>query len=298
MLAALPPTLDKPGWRALASAFGRQFQAIEDAAIATIAQRSLSRAEGAQLDILGKLVRQARGGRGDDDYRRVIGCKIAVNGSQGSREDLIRVARLALLDPSVRVRLETSAAPGAEQAMTLEGIVADAAATDVVLFAQLAAKAGVRVIVESWPVPEDELLRLDDPTPGAGFAVPPTLDLGSLTTFDTIIAIDPDYARDNAGDVFTMEFVEDVAAPDVGELDDSTYPDFVFRFRGGVTTIADCEARLVGSHYFFIAQAASAPAAMNDSDDDFPAQPFAAAVAGGAFATSQDGRETYPTSMV
>ncbi len=295
MLEALPPTLDKPTWRALVTSAAGQFQAIEDAAIAIIVQRSLANAVGAQLDQLGKRVRQPREGRGDADYKRVIGAKVAVNTSQGMREDLILVARLALLDPTVRVALQATTDPAAVAVMTLEGLVSHAASTDVVTFAQRAAQAGVRVIVESWSAPVAEMFRLDDDTPGAGFATPPALDISPpLTTFDDVICVDPDYARDNANDVFTLAFVADPAAPATGELDDTGYPDLVFRFLSGVTTIGDCEARIAESHYLFVARAAASPAdTMNDSDDEFPAQPLVGSP-GGVFATAQDGRETYP----
>lgn len=286
-LAAIPPTLDKPNWRALITSSMAQMQAIEDAAIAIIVQRALADAVGAQIDQLGKLVGQPREGREDDDYRRVIGCKIAVNESQGMREDLIRVARLALLDPSVRVRLEAFATPGAEQAMTLEGLVADAVATDVAHFAQRAAHAGVRVIVESWPAPVAEMLRLDDDAPGAGFAVTPRVDLALVTTFDSIICVHPDFADDPV----TLSFVESFAAPATGELDETAYPDIVFRFVNGLTTIGDCENRINESPHIFVGQTTTAlpTETMHDADDDFPATTFAAAVAGGVFATAQDG---------
>lgn len=296
LLEELPPTLDKPAWRELAKAFAAQVQAIEDAALATLLQRSLPQAEGAQLDLLGRLIRQPREGRADAAYQRAIGARIAVNRSQGSREDLIKVARLALLDSAVRVRLEASSAPGAVQVMTLEGLVSHEASTDVVTFAARAAKAGVRVIVESWPAPTAELLRLDTDEPGAGFAEPPRVDLAPLvgSGFDTIVLAHPDHAE--AG--LTLSFVAAPGADPDGEFDDTGYPDLVVRFVDGVTTIGKVEKLLETTEYVTVGQLSTVAGVLVESDDDFDLVPFAGAVAGGALATSQDGRETYPITMV
>lgn len=291
-LASLPPTLDKPAWRGLITALMGQLQAIEDAAIATILQRALTVAEGAQLDLLGKLVGQPRDARVDADYRRVIGCKIAVNESQGTREDLIRVARLALLDPSVRVVLEASNNPGGDQAMTLAGLVSHDAATDVVTFAQRAAAAGVRVIVDSWPAPLAEMFRLDDEEPGAGFAEPPRVDITSHVGngFNTIVLAHPDHA--DAG--LTLAFVSDAGADPDGELDETGYPDIVVRFVDATTTISKIEKLLMAAEFVTVGQESTVPGPLADGDDDFAPVPFTGAIAGGVFATSQDGRETYP----
>jgi hypothetical protein len=291
-LAALPPTLDKPNWRGLIGSVLAQVQAIEDATISAILQRALPDAEGAQLDQLGKLVGQPRDGREDEDYRRVIGAKIAVNESQGGREDLIRVARLALLDSSVRVRLEAYPLPGAEQGIVLEGEVSHEAATDVLAFAKRAAAAGVRVIVESWPDGADGAFRLDDELPGKGFDEPPRVEVFNHVGngFDTIVLAHPDHA--DAG--LTLAFVEDSGADPGGELDETGYPAIVVRFVDGVTTINQIEDLLRGAKYVTLGQASSVPGPLYLDDDDFGPVPFADAITGGVLATSMDGHETYP----
>jgi len=63
---------------------------------------SLDTAEGAQLDnIYGAIVLVDRNGRTDDEYRIAIKAQIAVNLSSGTREDLLKLARLLVESSSV-----------------------------------------------------------------------------------------------------------------------------------------------------------------------------------------------------
>lgn len=71
----------------------RQFQTLENVTWDVINSRMLDTAVGAQLDMLGDLVGEARRGRSDIDYRAAVKLRIRVNRSQGTAEDVIDVAR-------------------------------------------------------------------------------------------------------------------------------------------------------------------------------------------------------------
>lgn len=68
-----------------------QVQDLEDAAFSTYFGRMLSNAVGAQLDGLGDVVGEERGGKDDDAYRIAIRARILVNISNGTPEDIIGI---------------------------------------------------------------------------------------------------------------------------------------------------------------------------------------------------------------
>lgn len=81
----------KATWEALAYVIARQAQDVEDAiqAVATISDVDAS--VGAQLDVLGRHVRQLRGGLEDAVYRFLIRARAAANRSNGTPEELYGV---------------------------------------------------------------------------------------------------------------------------------------------------------------------------------------------------------------
>jgi len=70
----------------------KQFQVLEDTVWDVINSRMVDTAVGAQLDMLGDLVGEARKGRNDTDYRAAVRLRIRVNRSQGRAVDVIDVA--------------------------------------------------------------------------------------------------------------------------------------------------------------------------------------------------------------
>ena len=76
-------------------------QRLENADIDLLTKRFVDTAEGYQLDVLGRIVGQKRGGLVDDVFRRYIRARIAANNSNGKREELINIANLVLNDASV-----------------------------------------------------------------------------------------------------------------------------------------------------------------------------------------------------
>lgn len=69
-----------------------QIERVDFALLETWTLTTLANAINSQLDRLGALVGEKRQGLVDDDYRRTIGARIAINRSTGRREDIIRIA--------------------------------------------------------------------------------------------------------------------------------------------------------------------------------------------------------------
>lgn len=86
----------KPNMEALIRAFCVPVQRLEDALWQLYTERFVDTAIGAQLDLIGKVVKQPRLGYLDADYRRLVKARISVNKSNGTTNNLLRVARLVL----------------------------------------------------------------------------------------------------------------------------------------------------------------------------------------------------------
>jgi hypothetical protein len=82
-----------PRLAALLASYTQEIQELEDAIWAVRIGRFLDNAEGAQLDVIGKLVGEPREGRADNVYRVLITGKIRVNWSLGRPKDVIEVVR-------------------------------------------------------------------------------------------------------------------------------------------------------------------------------------------------------------
>ncbi len=80
--------------REFTKAFLDESTDIEDVCQDLMDDRNLDSALGVQLDQLGLLVGETRKGRNDDDYRLAIKLRIAINTSNGTVEDVIKVIRL------------------------------------------------------------------------------------------------------------------------------------------------------------------------------------------------------------
>lgn len=85
----------KPRIAALISAFTDECQEIEDVLWDLLTKRlDIDNSEGAQLDIIGKIVKQPRNGLSDVDYRVFLKVRIRVNLSTGTPEDMLAIAAL------------------------------------------------------------------------------------------------------------------------------------------------------------------------------------------------------------
>lgn len=86
--------LNKPRIEAILAAFAEEAQAVEAGLLTLYTPRFLANASGAMLDVYGALVGQARGALSDASYRLWIGARMAVNRSNGTSNDILRIARL------------------------------------------------------------------------------------------------------------------------------------------------------------------------------------------------------------
>lgn len=85
---------EKPRIAALLASYTQEVQELEDAIWGVRIGRFLDNAEGAQLDVIGKLVDEPRNDRPDNIYKVLIAGKIRVNWSHGHPDDVIAVVRL------------------------------------------------------------------------------------------------------------------------------------------------------------------------------------------------------------
>lgn len=130
-------------------------QDVEDAMFDLFVYRAADTAFGDQLDALGNLVGQERGGLSDDDYRRFIRARVMANRSRGNIEDMIRVMNLVINDPAVTIELETQRGT---IVVRLRGIITSSALAAIVLeFAKDSKSGGIRVVLESYVDVEAEM---------------------------------------------------------------------------------------------------------------------------------------------
>ena len=80
----------------------RQNNDLENTIFDVMGSRNLDTAVGVQLEQIGSIVGQDRGGLSDDDYRVQIKFKIAVNNSNGTPEELISMLSNATKSTEVR----------------------------------------------------------------------------------------------------------------------------------------------------------------------------------------------------
>lgn len=91
-VALLTDRYRQPKISALLAAWTAEVQALELAYWDLLTKRSPATAEGAVLDLLGKIVGQPREGRTDEQYRVWIAARVLVNQSSGLSRQLIALA--------------------------------------------------------------------------------------------------------------------------------------------------------------------------------------------------------------
>lgn len=80
-----------PRTSALLASWLTEVQAVEDAFIQLLTERSVDVATGDTLDMLGSIVGQPRAGRDDDTYRLWISARVMVERSSGTTEQIIAI---------------------------------------------------------------------------------------------------------------------------------------------------------------------------------------------------------------
>lgn len=145
---------------ALLAILVKPFQDVENAFVALNSLLSIELMGGVNLDAIGKILVQPRGGADDPTYRCYLRAKIVANRSTGRREDLIDVARLVLNDPTLGVQLRREGTATARMLIT-GGAVTSAVAAVLCELVIPAAALGVRLIVEWSTSPPADTFTFD-----------------------------------------------------------------------------------------------------------------------------------------
>jgi len=85
---------DKPNFVSLIRTYANRIQRVEDEMWRLFTERTLESAVGEQLNVLGRVVGQARQGFDDDEYRLHIRAKVKLNRSSGTVPELLEIFRL------------------------------------------------------------------------------------------------------------------------------------------------------------------------------------------------------------
>ncbi len=135
-----------------------------------IKHRNIFNSVGIYLDEIGVIVGQPRNGLLDDDYRRYLFARIATNNSEGSVEDVIKIAKLIIGSDAARIVVSQ---PGI--ATTIVRIAdfptSDALAAILIDMLRQAPESGVKLVLE-WSTHDPEDVFTFDTGPG--------FDVGSL----------------------------------------------------------------------------------------------------------------------
>lgn len=134
--------------------------------------RWLSSATGAQLDMIGKILILSRDGFDDTNYRRLLRAKVAVLRSSGNVEDIIKITKLVLDDPTAQIIVtnwETAAAT-----VQIAGVALDFhLATVLISLLRKAIGIGIKLVLvfdDSITTPRFRYKRFDGTfTDGTGF---------------------------------------------------------------------------------------------------------------------------------
>lgn len=94
----------RPRTSALLESWLAEVQGVEDALWQLLVDRSLESAEGAQLDVLGRIVGEPRRGRDDATYRVWIEARNLVSRSSGTTTQMLALVRKLL--PTIELRFE------------------------------------------------------------------------------------------------------------------------------------------------------------------------------------------------
>lgn len=158
----------RPRLEGVARALGTVVQGLEDVSWQVRAGRAVDTAEGAQLDVLGRVVGRERGALSDEEYRVRIKTQIALNLSSGTPGEIVGLFRL-LMPNGIQLLEQAPAA----FVLRILGVL-PIPATEALELLREAKPGGVRALLEWSDVPEDQLLKLDE-TPGLGDSDDPSV---------------------------------------------------------------------------------------------------------------------------
>lgn len=140
-------------------------QTLEDQLQLLFTERSVNTAIGEQLDVLGRVVGQDRGGMVDDDYRRLIRARISVNRSKGTIADVLTVASLVVDNNGAYLQVDNQGT--AAFVLRIEDVITDWTVAELTIrMLRETVSAGVRIILEFSESLETGMFHFDTYTPG------------------------------------------------------------------------------------------------------------------------------------
>lgn len=144
---------DKPLIAAFLESLLTGFQDVETAAAQLRDERSVDTATGVTLTMLGTIVGEPRAGAADDDYRRRIRARIAINRSDGTADAILKVVR-AMIDDADAVLVAINYGLGDASITVTEVAVPAATATAAAAGMREATAAGIGIdLIASASVP-------------------------------------------------------------------------------------------------------------------------------------------------
>lgn len=171
---------NKPNLQAVSDdVLAPQFQAIEDTAQQLLTIMSIDASVGVQLDNIGKLVGQLRGGVDDATYRLYLRAKIRANKSSGTPNDVYAVF-LAMFNSAMGMFYEKQP-PASFMLRFLSPVTTDQEQVAIKLLGKAKA-AGDRAVLEYILSPADTIFKMAGP---AAFLT--SLALNSSTTLHALI---------------------------------------------------------------------------------------------------------------
>jgi hypothetical protein len=150
---------DSVSWNKWAEFLGRQFQELEDATQSLLTTLDIDNSVGAQLDVIGRLIGQVRGGFDDATYRLFLKARIQANRSTGGGEDIYNVFR-ALYGETIGLVITTS--PIKTLVLRVKGAITAAQAGYGVQFFTDSKEVGVRGLLEWQEYSDDSMLIFTD----------------------------------------------------------------------------------------------------------------------------------------
>lgn len=113
-------------WRKLAEAIGAEANRVEETLQDILTQRSIATAEGEQLNVIGRIVKQEREGSSDADYRIRIRAKVLVNRSSGTINEIIDIFELLATDSTLTgAVVHVTESPPAQMQLRFSGVTLD-----------------------------------------------------------------------------------------------------------------------------------------------------------------------------
>lgn len=183
-------------------------QSIEDTLQQLLTERSVDLAIGAQLDLVGKLVGESRGGLDDDTYRLYIRARIATNRSNGTIADLIKVAALIINNVAATITV-TPQYPAAVDVTIGAIATTDQVANVLVDLLNQAVSAGVRMALDTQYVDDLHTFSFGLGTTSIAGASPGSTSmlLNDVTVFPTLTGSAVVDAGTSVAEVITYSIV-------------------------------------------------------------------------------------------